>query len=533
MLDPATETRLTHGKGLIKERFWTHSNITSVGVGARQRGGEWTDEPAVTVGVVKKRRPGYLRADEILPDRIDVDGISHKVDVVETGVVRFCGQQEFPGAGNDPKKKWMLAVQTRPLQAGAAIVDLTTRHTADGGGIEYYGGTIAAFVKDAQGVVHALSNAHVMVNLDRLHQAEPVIGDKMTQPFPDSDNEAASVVGELSGYVPYLTGIFAKNTMDCAIARLYDQSGWTTSYPGNRMSPNSPQNKAIGLFFASNSDHSRCFIVRLEPMLQRLGVSMVVADSTFDVSGYQMFEPIEKVGARTGYSSTQIVNVMDSTKVHMDDGRYYSFDNLIATERMGWPGDSGSLVRLGGDGITPVILENVPDSGCGVFDSVGNMYALPLNGDIPLADNIRDNFLAQTRLGSLLTHLFYLNAETVTNRSIESPASDYEKAGARGLYDKYRNYVASAMANPRDPAYVVTQQHLDDTASAINGAALHMTQQETDALKSIYNTVITPTLGMHYDQVLTHMNNDTVYHSVLDTLTKVPTIVTEGVVGPG
>jgi hypothetical protein len=72
MFDHHVQSRLARGKDMIKNTFWSHSNITSVGVGARKRNGEWTDEPAVTVGVVKKRRPGYLRADEILPERIDI-----------------------------------------------------------------------------------------------------------------------------------------------------------------------------------------------------------------------------------------------------------------------------------------------------------------------------------------------------------------------------------------------------------------------------------------------------------------------------
>jgi hypothetical protein len=80
---------------------------------------------------------------------------------------------------------------------------------------------------------------------------------------------------------------------------------------------------------------------------------------------------------------------------------------------------------------------------------------------------------------------------------------------------------------------VVTQEHLDDTAQAINGAALHMYQQEIDALNSIYTNIIKPTLGMRYDDLLRYMNNDTVYKTVKDTLVKVPTIVTEGVIGPG
>ncbi len=60
-----------------------------------------------------------------------------------------------------------------------------------------------------------------------------------------------------------------------------------------------------------------------------------------------------------------------------------------------------------------------------------------------------------------------------------------------------------------------------------------MRQPEIDALTSIQANVIAPTLGMRYSELLNYMNDDTVYHKVLDTLVKVPTIVTEGVIGPG
>jgi hypothetical protein len=537
MFDHHVQSRLARGKDMIKSTFWSHSNITSVGVGARKRNGEWTDEPAVTVGVVKKRRPGYLRADEILPERIDIDGVSHRVDVEQVGRVTMCAQQEFPGLGQDPKSTWMLTGRDRPLRPADKISNNTTLLQYPDGSSTWESGTLSCFVKDAAGVVYMMSNSHVLVNHGILHNPvdpKPVIGEKISQPNPATSDENLNVVAELSNYVDFKHGPFASNTMDGAIARLYDQSGWENRYPGDRMSPLSSANKAIGLYFASNDDHSRGWIVRIEPMLRQFGVSMMVPDSTTDVTGYQMFDPIEKVGARTGYSSTQIVNVMDSTKVHISASNLsYSFDNLIATERMGWGGDSGSLVRLGGDGITQVILENVPNSSCGTFDSVGTMYGLPVNNDIPLADNIRDNFLAQTRLGSLLTHLFYLNAETVTTRSQASPTSASEKAGARSLYDKYRNFVETVMVNPRDPSYVVTQEHLDDTALAISGGELHMYQAETDALNSIYTNVIKRTLGMRYDDLIGFMNDDNVYHSVLDTLRNVSTIVTEGVVGEG
>lgn len=198
---------------------------------------------------------------------------------------------------------------------------------------------------------------------------------------------------------------------------------------------------------------------------------------------------------------------------------------------MGWGGDSGSVVCLGGDGWTRVPLENTDeDSGCGMFNAVGQMYDLPVQGDIALGDRIRDEFLAETRLGRLLTHMFYLNSETVMNRSEQSTTTDFENAAARSLYDKYRNFVESALNNPQDPAFVVTQENLDDIAQSINGASLHMTADEQNALVDIYNGAIKPTLNMRYDDLLAHMNDDTVYHLVLARLIRVPTIATQGVI---
>jgi hypothetical protein len=516
-MDLQTENRLKRGKAVIKDRFWSLNNVVSVGVGCRERDNERTDEPAVTVGVVKKRRPGYVRADEMLPDRIDVDGVSHKVDVVEIGRVSFCGTSEYRPPG------WTITDSFRPLQPGAEITNVTTRKP-DG---TYEAGTISCFVKDKDDQVHILSNCHVLVNPDNISAQHPTYGDKIGQPNPDS------VVAELSNYVPYKSSIFASNTMDCATAKLIDQSGWLNDYPGNRMAQPSSKHKAFGLYFASNSDHSRGWMVRLEPMLQQLGMRMLIPDSTVDIDGNYYAFPIEKVGARTGYSSSSISNTDDSVKIHMDDGWYYNFDHVIETRQLGWGGDSGSLVCIGGDGATVVPLEHTDDPGCSMFNAVGTMYNLPLNGDIALGDRIRDEFLAQTRLGALLTHLFYLNSEVVINRSKSSPTSDSEKAGAHSLYDRYRNFVATAMNNPRDPSYVVTQSQLDDTVVAINGAAVHMYDEESSALNDIYTNVIAKTLGMRYDDLLRYMNDDTVYHSVLDRLSKVKTIVTEGVIGPG
>ncbi|MFD6072522.1 hypothetical protein [Amycolatopsis lurida] len=107
------------------------------------------------------------------------------------------------------------------------------------------------------------------------------------------------------------------------------------------------------------------------------------------------------------------------------------------------------------------------------------------------------------------------------NRARQSTASAYEQASARSLYDKHRNFVESALNNPRDPAFVMTQENLSDIAQAINGVALHLTTDESNALGDIYHTTLEPTLGMRYDELLTHMNKDAVYQQVLDRFIRV------------
>ncbi|WP_125801102.1 hypothetical protein [Amycolatopsis sp. WAC 01416] len=513
IIERDVQRRLALGRRKMREAFWSQHNVVSIGVGARQRREEWTDEPAITVGVVKKRKPGYLRSDQILPTQMDIDGVTHRVDVVETGEITFAGKQEYVPPG------WTLSSRYRPLQPGIKIANRTNR----AGDNDFYSGTLGGFVTDKEGKKYILSNHHVLMNMGT---DIPVLNQDVIQPDTDADT---AIIGRNYSYIELRRGVSASNVVDAALCSIDDQSAIDESFPGNRMIPINSSHRAIGLYFASNSSHQRGWICRINPILNRFGVSLG-PEATHEVDGYNMFDPIEKVGARTGYSSTQIVDVDAEVKVTMSNGKVYNFENIIGTERMGWGGDSGAIVCLGGDGNTLVPLKHVEEEGCAMFTAVGRMYDLPLQGDTALGDRIRDEFLSQTRLGGLLTHLFYLNAETVMNRARQSATSAYEKASARSLYDKYRNFVESALNNPRDPAFVMTQENLSDIAQAINGAALHMTTDESNALGDIYRAALEPTLGMRYDELLAHMNNDAVYQQVLDRLIRVPTIATQGVI---
>ncbi|WIX91326.1 hypothetical protein [Amycolatopsis sp. DG1A-15b] len=515
MLDDArTLEHLERGKSSIIGSFWDSRNITSVGISTRVRAGERTDQPAVRVGVVKKRKPAQVRSDEMLPSTIDIDGTTYAVDVVEVGeAIAY----NFP-------PDWTFTEIERPLRPGIQIGN--PGNTIAGGGWFY--GTLGCFVRD-NGRVAIMSNAHVLVDW-----ASNTAKD-ITQPTPidDGTGHPSNVVATLERIVHYNGSVLARNIADVSTAVLNNASAGTyTEDPvGQLMPAPSPQHKAVGLFFAGNPHCSAGWICKIHNCLSALGpgVEMLTPGSALVAGEYRYQDKIEKVGARSGYSSTRIDDISATLKMTTEDGRKINFVDCIGTGRMGWPGDSGSLVCLGGTGYDWVPLDN-PNGECTILGAVGAMYDLPVSSEVAYADRIRDEFLSLTELGSLLIDLFYLNADTVTSRSAQSPTNDYEKAGARSLYDKYYGFVKGVLDNPRDPSNVVKQEHLDDTAQAINGAALHMTTEESQALADIYNQVIKKTLGMNYDQILAYMNDRAVYDYVLNRLKTVPTIVTQGVI---
>ncbi|MFE0027739.1 hypothetical protein [Amycolatopsis sp. NPDC059021] len=516
MLDERAQAHLAHGKDRIISRFWELRNIVSVGVSTRERAGERTDEPAIRVGVAKKRKPGYLRASDMLPDRIDVDGLSYKVDVVETGEMFSKEEKEF-----QPPSWTYNDRQRNPLRPGVSITNASNGEH----GI-YDSGTLGCFVRDPYNQICILSNRHVLVNLKERNPNNNVITQPLPKPYGDKN-----IVATLATDIPWKRGVHAKNLCDAAYARLHDQSeeGYTQTPIHPRMTAPSPEHKAVGLFFAGNKHHSYGYICKIHYVLEGLQLSMLTPGSACAAGEYRFLANIHKVGARSGYSSTRIEDLSATVKVNMS-GKRYNFTDVLGTGRMGWPGDSGSLVCYGGTGADWVPLEN-PDAGdCSIWASVGKMYNLPLQGDIPLADRLRDEFLSKTTLGNFLIEVFYLNAEAIVARTEAARTSPYEKAAARAMYDKYRTFMESALNNPADPGFVVRQEHLDDTNQLINGISAHLRAEEAQALRAIYERTVKPTLGMTHGNLLDYLNNRAVFDAVSDQLARVPTITTQGVV---
>jgi hypothetical protein len=72
----------------VKQRFETEllnfENVLGVGIGLRQKGGDYTDEVALIVMVKKKMKMNELTPENLIP--AELDGVT--VDVQEVGEIR-------------------------------------------------------------------------------------------------------------------------------------------------------------------------------------------------------------------------------------------------------------------------------------------------------------------------------------------------------------------------------------------------------------------------------------------------------------
>lgn len=100
----------------------------------------------------------------------------------------------------------------RPLEPGAQVA-MADRN---------FVGTLGCFVRDAAGVLYALSNSHVLAD-----EGRAAVGHRIGQPFPQSP------IGTLARWVPFST--VSPNLVDAAIMRLNATTallGFTNAIPG-------------------------------------------------------------------------------------------------------------------------------------------------------------------------------------------------------------------------------------------------------------------------------------------------------------
>ncbi|MEV4185742.1 hypothetical protein AB0J28_30390 [Streptosporangium canum] len=515
-LSQDTEARLHRGKRKILDDFGADPNVTGAGIGFRRRDGQWTDEPAVVVMVAKKRPEALVSNRRLLPRTVEVDGSPCEVDVIQAGPFSM-------GRVSDPAREVTAAAlegvtgRMRPPRPGCSVSNPLDGDTA---------GTLGLFVIDkTDGTVCLLSNNHVLARMGK-----GVKGEKIIQPgVRDGGTAAKDTIATLKRWVPITT---AGTSVDAAIAQLADQSSCSTQPALDRMPPLSATHPAVGLF-TGGDQYGGGLITRMDKAIAALKVDPAVSTSDGKlvpapaeaVVPPKPFMNIEKVGRTSGYSSSVITAIGVESLILTPLGMVL-YTDLAFTDRFGRAGDSGSMVLFGGDGKT--LVEPEEESSCPLLGSVGSYYGLPLTEDNDLADDLRDDFLAQSLVGRLLIRIPYINQQAVIDRLQGKQATGNERSYASQYYAKYHDFMATVLADPNSTA-VVTQEHLDDSIFVINGLAQTvLTPQETQLAYTLYEKALMPTLGMNRRQVLEYMNGHDLYTLVYDAIAKVPTIELNG-----
>ncbi|WP_437064615.1 hypothetical protein [Streptomyces sp. enrichment culture] len=172
-------------------------NVTSIGIGYRQRGGETVEELTLQFTVdVKTSEPEELEAlgTAELPAAIEVAGVEVPTDVIERS---YTTQFRVVAEAEGPMRKRRLD----PIVPGASV-----------GHVEVSAGTIGCIVFDKNDATpYVLSNWHV------LHGPDGALGEAIVQPGPHDDNRITlNRLGTLKRSHLGIAG-------DCAVATIEDR----------------------------------------------------------------------------------------------------------------------------------------------------------------------------------------------------------------------------------------------------------------------------------------------------------------------
>ena len=181
----------------VAENYLKDPNITSVGIGYKETGGQKTDQLALQFTVGHKLGLEALEAvdTQMIPPTIVANGITFDTDVVERSFEKHPLAQ--PTLTKPERKK-----RLDPLMPGISI-----------GGVHSTAGTLSCLVADAaSGELRLLSNWHVF------QTAKGKIGDAILQPGPYDDNR---IDDDICGV---LVRSFLGLAGDCAIATLSNRT---------------------------------------------------------------------------------------------------------------------------------------------------------------------------------------------------------------------------------------------------------------------------------------------------------------------
>lgn len=306
-------------------------NVVGVGAGMRRKKGKATDEKAIVVLVRKKEAKSRLKAEDLLPDTIEVDGKEVHVDVIEVGEIRALSPQH--------------RFNHRPLVTGVSC-----------GHFAITAGTLGLFV-ERDGKPYLLSNNHVLANTNAAQ-----VGDAIYQPGPMDGGRSRHTVANLAAFVPI--SFTRQNKVDAALALMVGTEAPTEpSEPpvvkkegllkrwwdaivaffrrlfGDRVSRQSTNVVVDGKVIEGSGPAPTTQVVEFSNTVLNLPGTI-----TYELADVWEEQTVQKSGRTTGYTTGTVLAIGATVDVEFDPGQVARFSDQIIADNFSDGGDSGSAV---------------------------------------------------------------------------------------------------------------------------------------------------------------------------------------------
>ena len=262
------------------------------------------------------------------------------------------------------------------------------------------------------------------------------------------------------------------NRIDAAIAQVNDPTDVINQMMNNLMPVPGPRHPAVGLLFAGSSE--RTILNPIGDVMSRLNIEFLNGPNS--IAGATLDTNVEKVGRTTEYTSGTVIEI-DATITVGYSNFNAKFDNQIVTNHMSCPGDSGSVVCVGGEGQVDG-GPNCPSClGTFVAQSVLNT---DISRDLKIEKDFRDNKLSKTLTGNMIIETYFKNENYITERAKKLDKDDGIVKYVNEVYKKYARTFRT-MASSSNGRSTITATHTKELKIALSKISEYLYADERKA----------------------------------------------------
>lgn len=469
--------KVAHWRGLS-----SNSNIVGAAYGRRTAHNEITDEPALVIYVMRKVPQRFVPPSLLLPRRAYIGHDYVEVDVVETGPI-------YPLA---------FTARERPAPAGVSI----------GNANEASAGTLGSVVIDnTDNSTCIVSNNHVMARQNAAAIGEDIV----QQGVYDGGAAPADTIADLKRFV---TINAMGNTVDGAIAQATNAAGGGLNVidqvKNNIIPVAGPDHRAVGLLFAGSCN--RTIMNPIADVLTQLNISFPAGAGSTTAAEIGM--NVEKVGRTTEYTTSTVKEIDATVNIPYNFGNA-TFDNQFTTAWMSDSGDSGSVVYEGGAG------GDEDKCGCGTSSAAATLLGAEVKQDRCMAEQVRDKFLRQTRIGRWAVDVFYRNEDRLLERFEATKIDEGDRNYARKVYGKYIDLARRTFIDGADSKQKLTTEHLREMNTALKRAHQYADDDEYLALNELYKLANEHAQGKTVGEILALLNDEKLFEKVRQIASRV------------